>query len=138
MSEHCSARWMPLWRSFRFQCVAAKRHVLALPGTFRHLAARDSENLPICYSLHAGPPKRALPRELLSPAHQRQVSHMISDGRGAEFAARRLRGRALQGFEAAACAYAGTEAQEDRGQLPTNYDRSAAGKAKKPRVFLRA
>lgn len=37
--------------------------------------------------------------------------------------------------EAAACAYAGTEAQKTEDSFTTNYDRSAAGKAKKPRVF---
>ena len=37
--------------------------------------------------------------------------------------------------EAAACAYAGTEAQKTEDSFTANYDRAAAGKAKKPRVF---
>lgn len=64
---------------------------------------------------------------------------MISDGRGAlEFLKALLGAYVAERYglpEAAACAYAGTEAQKTEDSFTTNYDRSAAGKAKKPRVF---
>ena len=68
-----------------------------------------------------------------------EVSHMISDGRGAlEFLKALLGAYVAERYglpEAATCAYAGTEAQKTEDSFTANYDRAAAGKAKKPRVF---
>ena len=84
-------------------------------------------------------PKRALPRELLSPAHQRRsVPHDLRRARGLEFLKALLGAYVAERYglpEAAACAYAGTEAQKTEDSFTANYDRAAAGKAKKPRVF---
>ena len=64
---------------------------------------------------------------------------MISDGRGAlEFLKALLGAYVAERYglpEAATCAYAGTEAQKTEDSFTANYDRAAAGKAKKPRVF---
>lgn len=99
----------------------------------------EPENLPICYGLHAGP-KSVLFR--VSYYHRRinvEVSHMISDGRGAlEFLKALLGAYVAERYglpEAAACAYAGTEGQKTEDSFTANYDRAAAGSAPKPRVF---
>ena len=97
------------------------------------------ENLPICYGLHAGPQSVLFRVSYYRRRINVEVSHMISDGRGAlEFLKALLGAYVAERYglpEAAACAYAGTEAQKTEDSFTTNYDRSAAGKAKKPRVF---
>lgn len=111
-------------------------HYLEPSGT-RPLA--EPEHLPICYGLHTGP-KSVLFR--VSYYRQRinvEVSHMISDGRGAlEFL------KALVGFyvaerygaeAGAGCTYAGTEPQKTEDSFSANYDRALAGSSRKPRVF---
>ena len=97
------------------------------------------ENLPICYGLHAGPQSVLFRVSYYRRRINVEVSHMISDGRGAlEFLKALLGAYVAKRYglpEAATCAYAGTEAQKTEDSFTANYDRSAAGKAKKPRVF---
>ena len=97
------------------------------------------ENLPICYGLHAGPQSVLFRVSYYRRRINVEVSHMISDGRGAlEFLKALLGAYVAERYglpEAAACAYAGTEAQKTEDSFTANYDRAAAGKAKKPRVF---
>lgn len=97
------------------------------------------ENLPICYGLHAGPQSVLFRVSYYRRRINVEVSHMISDGRGAlEFLKALLGAYVAERYglpEAATCAYAGTEAQKTEDSFTANYDRSAAGKAKKPRVF---
>ena len=97
------------------------------------------ENLPICYGLHAGPQSVLFRVSYYRRRINVEVSHMISDGRGAlEFLKALLGAYVAERYglpEAATCAYAGTEAQKTEDSFTANYDRAAAGKAKKPRVF---
>ena len=128
------------WRCSRFNVSLRSGrmfwHYLNLPGT---RAARDPEN-----SAHLLWPARRPQSVLFRVSYYRrrinvEVSHMISDGRGAlEFLKALLGAYVAERYglpEAAACAYAGTEAQKTEDSFTANYDRAAAGKAKKPRVF---
>lgn len=92
------------------------------------------ENLPICYGLHAGPQSVLFRVSYYRRRINVEVSHMISDGRGAlEFLKALLGAYVAERYglpEAATCAYAGTEAQKTEDSFTANYDRAAAGKAK--------
>lgn len=111
-------------------------HYLVPSGTAPKV---EPENLPICYGLHAGPRSVLFRVSYYRRRINVEVSHMISDGRGAlEFLKALLGAYVAERYglpEAAACAYAGTEGQKTEDSFTANYDRAAAGSAPKPRVF---
>lgn len=111
-------------------------HYLVPSGTAPKV---EPENRPICYGLHAGPKSVLFRVSYYRRRINVEVSHMISDGRGAlEFLKALLGAYVAERYgvpEAAACAYAGTEGQKTEDSFAANYDRAAAGSAPKPRVF---
>lgn len=111
-------------------------HYLVPSGTAPKV---EPENLPICYGLHAGPNSVLFRVSYYRRRINVEVSHIISDGRGAmEFLKALLGAYVAERYdvpEAAACAYTGTESQKTEDSFTANYDRTAAGSTQKPRVF---
>ncbi len=93
------------------------------------------ENLPICYGLHAGPQSVLFRVSYYRRRINVEVSHMISDGRGAlEFLKALLGAYVAERYglpEAAACALCGHRGAEDRGQLHDQLRPLRGGKGEK-------
>jgi len=103
-----------------------------------HVPAVTPENLPVCYSLHAGPGSVLFRVTHHGPRVNFEVSHIVSDGRGSlGFFKELLRNYLVEryGIEGTHPEPAGTSAQKAEDSFDKYYERRKAASTHMPRPY---